>query len=903
MVAAAVASGVLVLAACALLAFLIYKRWTLPDRVAAEVRRAQWALLEPTHEERVILADRGEISQRATQFATSAAAALAAYDRALALMPERVDVRREREVVACAYADLRGTAQVVAESGRDRATIAVSSVPLPPHLATDRRLRGLHAFLIGDARACHAAWADLDLAPLAPDPLVDAAAGQLHLARDEPAKAYPRLLRAFDVWPDAGFLAVAIADCAVRLGDLAKAEQYLARGEQLVLKDPFDTHVRVRADLRAAQGRSAEARADYEWLLEHHAAITALEHFAALLEREGDLGQAVDLFLHLVETQPDRDRYATRLRGLAERWWTALPMMEQVAEVLSCWNRIEPPPRLRRLAHVRQVLVEDSQETHTGKVSSASSVLHRRLGSRLTLPTEFAVLTSRESYLVSRARPTFQRLAAAILLATESAAGRRIAEHAPGLWQSVRLGTWPCVMAVGWIYALFASDLRAQVRWMSPTPSGPPMGRYLASGTFDTARSSTLMYGGYDATSIFDDFWSWNGTRWSLIAQHAAPGPRYSSVLVEEGSSSVCLFGGWNGTVATNDTRRWNGIAWTRLNPTTSPPHRYSSALAYDSDRGVAVMFGGNGGNNLSLADTWEWNGMTWTDRTPMAGSPPRVKGHRLVYDPIRHRVVLFGGQTDNGSTYHNTTWEWNGSQWTQATPSAAPCRRAFFGMAWDARRACAVVFGGSDGSSYFNDIWEWDGNNWTQRTPEPCPVPPCVPSARWGAVFVYDSANRQSVLFSGQTATLAYPADTWILEPKNGRHADYTTTGPGCPGTQGTPVLAAAPGSLPWIGHTFTANVTSLPNFGPVSLFLLGFSNPNVPALFCRPDCTLRAFPDLITQLAVSGNQATWSIPIPNDCNLLGFNQLFTQVVVFNFATGCVDAMSNGMQMTIGAR
>jgi hypothetical protein len=146
-------------------------------------------------------------------------------------------------------------------------------------------------------------------------------------------------------------------------------------------------------------------------------------------------------------------------------------------------------------------------------------------------------------------------------------------------------------------------------------------------------------------------------------------------------------------------------------------------------------------------------------------------------------------------------------------------------------------------------------------------------------------------------------PQDTWILEPKNGAHAAFTITGPGCPGTAGTPLLAARPGSLPWIGETFTSEISSLPNLFPVSLMLLGFTNPGIPGLFCRPGCTLRAFPYLVSQLAVGGGQATWSMPIPNDCNLLGFNQIFTQVVVFNFATGCVDAMSNGMQMTIGAR
>lgn len=156
--------------------------------------------------------------------------------------------------------------------------------------------------------------------------------------------------------------------------------------------------------------------------------------------------------------------------------------------------------------------------------------------------------------------------------------------------------------------------------------------------------------------------------------------------------------------------------------------------------------------------------------------------------------------------------------------------------------------------------------------------------------------------LLGGNTSNNSLLADTWILEPF--AHADFTPTGPGCAGTAGSPILAAAPASLPWIGHTFTVQIGSVPDFFPVPVFVLGFSNPAlIGGPFCRSDCMLSAAPDLVFGLAPRGGSATWSMPIPADLNLFGANNLFTQVVVFDFATGCFDALSNGMRMTIGSR
>ena len=91
--------------------------------------------------------------------------------------------------------------------------------------------------------------------------------------------------------------------------------------------------------------------------------------------------------------------------------------------------------------------------------------------------------------------------------------------------------------------------------------------------------------------------------------------------------------------------------------------------MAYDSARGVVVLFGGSGNCGGACDDTWEWDGTTWTQRTPST-SPPFRWGHSMAYDSMRGVTILFGGRnfTDLGDT-----WEWDGIIWVQRFPSSGP--------------------------------------------------------------------------------------------------------------------------------------------------------------------------------------------------------------------------------------
>lgn len=192
--------------------------------------------------------------------------------------------------------------------------------------------------------------------------------------------------------------------------------------------------------------------------------------------------------------------------------------------------------------------------------------------------------------------------------------------------------------------------------------------------------------------------------------------------------------------------------------------------MAYDSIRSRMVVFGGAilvpPQDGYTYNDrTWEWDGNSWRQYLRTTRPHPRVR-HAMAYDPARGVTVLFGGYYHswcdwapcNQGPYFSDTWEWDGSAWTERAATGPPPRAGHV-MVYDSIREVIVLFGGHNGSAFMNDTWEWDGQAWTHRTPA------TVPPARTDAAMAFDPARGVCVLFSGyQDQNAGTPAldDTW---------------------------------------------------------------------------------------------------------------------------------------------
>ena len=73
-----------------------------------------------------------------------------------------------------------------------------------------------------------------------------------------------------------------------------------------------------------------------------------------------------------------------------------------------------------------------------------------------------------------------------------------------------------------------------------------------------------------------------------------------------------------------------------------SPSARYSALMDYGAAMGDIVLFGGEIYGSVD-GDTWTFNGTTWTQLSPSAS--PAARGDAMMaYDPAAGNMVLFGG-------------------------------------------------------------------------------------------------------------------------------------------------------------------------------------------------------------------------------------------------------------------
>jgi hypothetical protein len=195
----------------------------------------------------------------------------------------------------------------------------------------------------------------------------------------------------------------------------------------------------------------------------------------------------------------------------------------------------------------------------------------------------------------------------------------------------------------------------------------------------------------------------------------------------------------------------------TPTSPGELPSGRGAHALAYDPLRRRVVLFGGStvpGSSADALDDTWEWDGARWTQAVPLGASPPRRSGHVLFFDARRGTVVLFGGSGSGGSCLDDL-WEWDGVRWRPIDdPSASrPVNCGRGAGAYDPDRGVLVYWPGEAA-----EVWTWDGSAWTLE-----PGGGTGPSARRFPGMAYDPARGAVVLYGGWSLDFSTVlADTW---------------------------------------------------------------------------------------------------------------------------------------------
>jgi len=241
-----------------------------------------------------------------------------------------------------------------------------------------------------------------------------------------------------------------------------------------------------------------------------------------------------------------------------------------------------------------------------------------------------------------------------------------------------------------------------------------------------------------------------------------ARGIRKSMLLLLSFLLVITLPSGFFSGASTASAATNGNYAWTQRFPATVPAGRTAPLMAYNPATGKVLMFGGYvGGSTNQLNDTWQWDGTNWQQLSP-TNVPNRRSGGGMAYDPISQRIIMFGGDSPSG--YLGDTWAWTGSNWQQLSPAHTPTPRGTPYMATDQTRNNIVLFGGVTGSGRSNETWTWNGSDWIIQSPV------TRPTARNFGQMTYDPVSGNLLMFGGDSGSGAsgYLNDTWTWNGTN---------------------------------------------------------------------------------------------------------------------------------------
>lgn len=198
--------------------------------------------------------------------------------------------------------------------------------------------------------------------------------------------------------------------------------------------------------------------------------------------------------------------------------------------------------------------------------------------------------------------------------------------------------------------------------WTTMSPAGfVPEGRDRPSGVYDSEGDRMIVFGGVGGfSSMLNDTWVLDlaGTMsWTELQPHGTPPPpRWGHVAAWDPiGRRMVIFGG---SQVTTDSLPigdlWqlsmDDTTWTEIVPQGTPPAPRSHATAiYDPGYRRMIVFGGNLAPPLwETNETWElilgaepaWRQLDFGDDSP----GPKRSWHSTVYDPVRGRMITFGG-------------------------------------------------------------------------------------------------------------------------------------------------------------------------------------------------------------------------------------------------------------------
>ena len=251
-------------------------------------------------------------------------------------------------------------------------------------------------------------------------------------------------------------------------------------------------------------------------------------------------------------------------------------------------------------------------------------------------------------------------------------------------------------------------------RWQRVTEGGPP-GRILGGAAYDEKRNVLVLYGGrpVELEKCSQETWEWDGQTWTKKDVAPPTACDHVKMVYDSASGQSLLFSGLDPSEnPVNETWSWDGQEW-KLPSDEGPESRGHFGFVYDPNHGQTMLYGGY--TSAPTDEFWAWKDGTWQQLDfPGPGSLSHLG---MTYDLDANALYIFGGAT-RGSTFSSLTdktWVLTGGKWWELSPEHSPSKRGSPAMGYDPVRKKIVLYGGNyPDRNELDDTWEWDGQDWS---------------------------------------------------------------------------------------------------------------------------------------------------------------------------------------------
>ena len=252
------------------------------------------------------------------------------------------------------------------------------------------------------------------------------------------------------------------------------------------------------------------------------------------------------------------------------------------------------------------------------------------------------------------------------------------------------------------------------MQWHIVTEDGP-LRRILGGAAYDERRNVLVLYGGrpVDLGKCNQETWEWDGQVWEQKEVTPPTACDHVRMVYDAASGEIILFSGLDPSEnPVNETWSWNGEEWKLLSE-DGPESRGHFGFVYDPNHEQILLYGGYA--STVTDEFWVWKDEAWQE-IDFPG-PGNLSHFGMAYDTDTNALYIFGGATSTStfSSLTDKTWILTGGSWRELSPVNSPSKRGSPAMGYDPVRKRIVLYGGFGASrNNFDDTWEWDGQKWT---------------------------------------------------------------------------------------------------------------------------------------------------------------------------------------------